>query len=151
MTAWKTLREEMHWRQPSSPMEWAHQPLLWNPNITNVSDKMFGIDVGLPWVGFEKQWWPTVAKWWEHQQEIGNIMETANKKWKKMITLIKNSMWMYPWEAHVVERGFEGCKWLGRFNARWIIWMPIRVFTRSKKEWEKVDIDRCKNNADSKI
>ena len=33
-------------------------------------------------------------------------------------THVKNSMWMYPWEAHVSERGFEGCKWLGHFNSR---------------------------------
>ena len=24
---------------------------------------------------------------------------------------------MYPWEVHVAECGFEGCKWLGFFNA----------------------------------
>mgnify|MGYP007132917059 FL=1 len=41
----------------------------------------------------------------------------GNIKWMKMITLIKNAIWMYPWETHVLERGFEGCKWLGRFNA----------------------------------
>ena len=99
--------------QPSSPMEWACQPLLWNPNITDGSGRMLGMDVELPWADLEKQWRPTVAKWCEHQQEINNIMEIDNKKWKKIITLIKNSMWMYPWEAHVAKRGFEGCKWLG--------------------------------------
>ena len=117
MIAWKTLREEIHWRQPSSPMEWAHQPLRRNPNIIDVSSRMLGINVRLPWTDLEKQWRPTVAKWWEHQQEISNIMESGNKKWKKIITLIKNSMWIYPWEAHVSQRCFEGLKWLGHFNA----------------------------------
>ena len=59
-----------------------------------------------------------MTKWWENQHEINNIMESGNKKWKKMITRIKISMWMYPWEAHVSERGLEECKWLGCFNAR---------------------------------
>ena len=45
-------------------------------------------------------------------------MEIDNKKWKKIITLIKNSMWMYPWEGHVLERAFEKYKWLGCFIAR---------------------------------
>ena len=66
MIAWKTLREEMHWRQPSSPMEWAHQPLLWNPNIAYASGRMLGMDVELSWADLEKQWWPTLAKWWEY-------------------------------------------------------------------------------------
>ena len=35
-------------------------------------------------------------------------MEIGNIKLKKMITHIKNSMWMYPSEAHVSEREFEG-------------------------------------------
>ena len=64
---------------------------------------------------------------------------------------------MYRWEAHVLERGLEECKWLGCFNARGDIqdikrsnvdadisttmvefqeWMPIRVLTRCKKQWE---------------
>ena len=118
MTAWKMLMEEVHWMQLSSPMEWAHQPLVWNPNITYVRSRMLGMEVRTPWVYFEKQWWPTMAKWLEHRQEINNMMEIANIKWKKMITIIKTSMWMYHWEAHVLEHGFEGCKWLGRFNAR---------------------------------
>ena len=61
---------------------------------------------------------------------------------------------MYPWEAHVAESGFEGCKWLEPFNTRGVIqdikrvhadvensttmvefleWMPIRVLIRCKK------------------
>ena len=85
-------------------MEWAHQPHLWNRNIIDVSGRMLGMDVGLPWADVEKQWQPRMAKWWEHQQEIINIMGIGNIKWKKMITLVKNSTWMYPWEAHLLER-----------------------------------------------
>ena len=47
MATWMSLSEEIHWRQPSSPMEWAHQPLLWNPNIAYASGRMLGMDVGL--------------------------------------------------------------------------------------------------------
>ena len=75
---------------------------------------------------------------------------------------------MYPWEVHVAECGFEGCKWLGFFNAIGDIqdikrvnadfessttmlefqeWMPIRVL--SNEQWE-VDTDRCKNDETSK-
>ena len=50
-----------------------------------------------------------------------------------MITLINKSMWMYPWEAHVVERGVEGCKSLGHFNARGAIQDSRRVNTNV--EW----------------
>ena len=85
MTAWKMLMEEVHWMQLSSPMEWAHQPLVWNPNITYVRSRMLGMEVRTPWVYFEKQWWPTMAKWWKHQHEISNIMEIGNIKQKKMI------------------------------------------------------------------
>ena len=42
--------------QPSSPMEWACQPLLWNPNITDGSGRMLGMDVELPWADLEKEW-----------------------------------------------------------------------------------------------
>ena len=38
------------------------------------------MDVGLPWVDLEKQWKPTMATWWEHQHEIGDIMEIDNTK-----------------------------------------------------------------------
>ena len=72
-----------------------------------------------------------------------------------MITLINNSLWMYSWEADVAERGFEGCKWLGRFYGRGVIqdikrvnvdveasttmveiqeWMPIRVLNSCRKQ-----------------
>ena len=64
-------------------------------------------------------------------------------------------MWVDPWEALTcLKFGLEGCKWLGRFNARGDIedikrvnadfessttmlefqeWMPIRVLTTCKK------------------
>ena len=53
-------------------------------------------------------------------------MESGNKKWKKMITLIKNSMWMYPWEVHVAERGFQGCNGWGAL-------MPEGIFKTSNE------------------
>ena len=43
-----------------------------------------------------------------------------------MITLIKNSMWMYPWEAHVAERGFQGCNGWGAL-------MPEGIFKTSNE------------------
>ena len=71
-------------------------------------------------------------------------------------------MWGYPWEGHVSECGFERCKWLGYINAKGHIqdikhtnadvessttmvkiqeWMPIRVLTRCKKQWEQTQTD----------
>ena len=41
---------------------------------------MLGMDVELPWAYLQKQWWPTMAKWWKHQHEISNIMEIGNIK-----------------------------------------------------------------------
>ena len=63
-------------------------------------------------------------QWLSVGEPTGNQQYNGNWQYKMEEndnTHVKNSMWMYPWEAHVAESGFEGCKWLGCFNGRGVI------------------------------